>query len=52
MVVFLSTTKGDDDVEGQLWSLIVAVLSTIDKRGSEPVRILAMRTLSKCSIGA
>jgi hypothetical protein len=32
IVVFLSTTEGDDIVEGQLWSLIVAVLARVDKR--------------------
>jgi hypothetical protein len=32
IVVFLSTTKGDDIVEGQLWSSILTILASIDKR--------------------
>lgn len=32
IVVFLSTSKGDDDVEGQLWGLIVSILASLGKQ--------------------
>src|ERR1041384_8720677 len=32
IVVFLSTTEGDDNMEGQLWCSILALLQGLDKR--------------------